>query len=132
MFKRLCIGIGIFLFIPFILASLLLMLIIESETPMRSQSQINKTSDLPNGVSRIIEYDKRYNDKKGCVYYAALVKVDNELKIKKFRVSKKASEELAKTTAIRFRVMYEEFEEKGVPFTKSILNSFDGWNDEQR
>ena len=131
MFKRLCIGIGVFLFIPFTLASLLLCLIIEQEKPMRSQSQINKTSDLPNGVSRSIEYDKRYNDKAGTICYSALVYIDGKPKIRNFRVSKKASEQLAKETAIRMRTCYELFSEKAVLFTEANYKSFDGWNDEQ-
>ncbi len=75
---------------------------------MRSASQINKTSDLPNGVSRFEEYDRRLANPMPKVGFAALVYVNGAKRIKKFRVSNLASEECAKKTAIAFRYYYEQ------------------------
>lgn len=92
---------------------------------IRSESQINKTSDLPNGVSRFVEYDHRLAKPKPKVGFTVLVYVKGKKYIKKFRVSAKADEDKAKAAALKFRREYEICAEIGCTFYPHFL---DNWN----
>lgn len=92
---------------------------------IRNESQINKTSDLPNGVSRFVEYDHRLNKPKPKVGFDVLVYVNGKKHIKKFRVSANASEDKAKEAALRYRSEYETCEEYSFFFNEHFL---DNWN----
>ena len=92
---------------------------------IRNESQINKTSDLPNGVSRFVEYDHRLAKPKPKVGFTVLVYVKGKKHIKKFRVSAKASEDKAKEAALRYRSEYETCEQYGFFFNRCFL---DNWN----
>lgn len=92
---------------------------------IRNNSQINKSSRLPNGVSRVEERDYRLRHPKIKICFSVLVYVDGEAKLKRFRVGKKVSEETAQKTAIAFREYYEMCEKQGI---KMNYNAFDDWN----
>ena len=93
---------------------------------IRNESQINKTSDLPNGVSRFVEYDHRLTKPKPKVGFTVLVYVHGKKYIKKFRVSAKASEDKAKKAALRYRSEYERCTKYPMfPFNPHFL---DNWN----
>ena len=92
---------------------------------IRNESQINKTSDLPNGVSRFVEYDHRLAKPKLKVGFTVLVYVKGKKYIKKFRVSAKADEDKARKAALNFRMEYEVCAENGYVFNHHFL---DNWN----
>jgi hypothetical protein len=91
---------------------------------IRNSSQINKTSNLPNGVSRFIEIDKRWPGATPIVCFGVLVSIKGKFTIKKFRVSKNVSESQTRKAAIAFRNYYEDCIESG---TKFDFNKFDNW-----
>lgn len=91
---------------------------------IRSHSQNNKTTDLPNGVSRFEEVDKRSPNPKIKVGFGALVYVNGKAKIKKFRVSEKASEKSARDFAIKFRTYYEHCALNGIEFDYEYLSDW--------
>lgn len=95
-------------------------------TVFRNESQINKTSNMPNGVSRFIEIDKRYPNSTPVVCFGVSVSVDGKFTVKKFRVSKNVSENQTRNTAINFRKYYEECIESG---TKFEFDRFNNWKD---
>lgn len=74
---------------------------------MRIKSQKNKTSNLPNGVYRFIEYDKRLKNPVGKVGFGCLIYVDKVKRTEKFRVNKFRTEEEAKNLACDLRALYE-------------------------
>jgi len=92
---------------------------------IRNCSQINKTSRLPNGVSRVEERDKRHKNPKTKICFNALVYVNGEKRIKHFRVSENTTEQRAKEVAIAFREYYELCEKRNIQMN---YNAFDGWN----
>lgn len=92
---------------------------------IRNESQINKTSNLPNGVSRFVEYDHRLANPKARIGYTVLVYDNGKKHIKKFRVSAKACEEKAEIAALRYRLKYEHCAEFNIPFDPNFL---DDWN----
>lgn len=92
---------------------------------IRNSSQINKSSDLPNGVYRFVEYDKRLANPVPKVGFGALVYVDGKKRIKKFRVTTGITEQYAQECAEYFRLMYEQSLKYG---TKFDYNFIDHWN----
>ena len=75
---------------------------------MRTKSQVNKTSDLPNGVCRCVEQDWRYPRSKPVVVYSALIKVNGKRTNSHFRVKQGESEARAMEAAIKCRADYED------------------------
>lgn len=92
---------------------------------IRETSQINKGSNLPNGVSRFIELDNRLAKPNPIVCFGVLVAVDGLFTVKKFRVSKNVTENQTRKAAINFRKYYEDCVRTG---TKFDFHKFDGWN----
>jgi len=92
---------------------------------VRESAQINKTSNLPNGVTRFIEYDRRLKNPKPVICFGVSVAVNGEHTVRKFRVSANVTENHTKNTAIDFRKYYEECVTTG---TKFDFNKFDNWN----
>ena len=91
---------------------------------IRKNAQRNKTTDLPNGVSRFVEIDKRAKNPIPKIGFGALVYVEGKPKIKKFRVTEGISENHAREAAIYFRLYYESCSE--LPF-RFNFNEFDDW-----
>lgn len=92
---------------------------------IRETSQINKSNNMPNGVSRFIERDKRWPNATPIVCFGVVVSVKGKFTVKKFRVSKNVSESLTQNTAINFRKYYENCIENGMKFD---FHAYDDWH----
>lgn len=91
---------------------------------IRETSQINKSNNMPNGVSRFIELDKRLKKPNPVVCFGVLVAIDGVFTVRKFRVSKEVSEKMTMQTAINFRKYYEQCVENGMKFD---FHRYDDW-----
>lgn len=97
----------------------------EAKMKMRDEPQINKNSDLPNGVSRFFEYDKRLVNPKQVVVFGVCVKDKGKFRVKKFRVGHNVSENEAMGFAIAYRKYYESCLEYNMPFNYDIFKEWD-------
>lgn len=88
---------------------------------IRECSQANKTSTLPNGVSR-------YTERNGMICFNVLVyektQLETKLRIKHFRVSKAFTEKFVEQIAIAFRKYYELCAKHDKKF---VYTAFDDW-----
>lgn len=94
---------------------------------LRSKPQVNKTTDLPSGVSRFEEIDHRRVGAKPIVGYGVLVKINGKPNVMKFRCSKYVDETRARAAALCCRRYFERCENKHLPFLPEMLGEWQKW-----